>query len=523
MYKVVVADDERNIRNGIVELMNWQEIGCEVAESFSNGRDVLQYLQRENTEVDIVVTDIQMPILDGISLLKQLQADYPHVVTIVLTAYSDFKYAQQSVKYDAVDFVVKNDFLLELPAAIEKAKGVLASRQHKQENQEPLSSMLDEQEQIKLLTRIARWPDEIPEQETQLVDFQNFQYFICACELKYYDENRRKENSIKIIENFLAISIKNYTHLVVPLEETYFLIVIRISREDSSAYEVIIQQFHEILFLVEEFMRLDMKLGISNVMESVCGAATAYQQAIDALACHSDTGNELKLYCNNLAQQASGKMDLDIEQFIDELGDLALSGKKEQALDKLSVLKNWLDLSQKSFEQCKMEILIICAALLRKMMKQDFAGEYNQEEQTLYQKIDSVKTLFSLLEICRKTVETVADACCKKMPSKSTLIGNVNKYIIQNYASGITLQDISSKLFVNSSYLSRVYKKQTGSTITDTINLYRVKVAKQLLRENGSKIYEVCSLVGIDNPAYFTRVFIKYAGCTPTEYKEGRY
>lgn len=137
------------------------------------------------------------------------------------------------------------------------------------------------------------------------------------------------------------------------------------------------------------------------------------------------------------------------------------------------------------------------------------------------EKIDSVKTLFSLLEICRKTVETVADACSEKLVSKSTLIGNVNQYILQNYASGITLQDISAKLFVNSSYLSRVYKKQTGNTITDTINLYRVKVAKQLLREHDCKIYEVCSLVGIDNPAYFTRVFIKYAGCTPTEYKDG--
>lgn len=521
MYQVVVVDDERNIRNGIVELIDWQDIGCEVVESFSNGRDVLQYLQRENAEVAIVVTDIQMPIMDGITLLKKLQEQYPDVVTIVLTAYSDFKYAQQAVKYDAVDFVVKNDFLLELPAAIEKAKSVLAYRQRGRGHQNSQLGKPDELEQIKLLTRIARWPEEVSAQEAQLVDFQQFQYCICACELKYYDKERQKENSIKILENFLAISIKNYQHLVVTLEETYFLIVIRIPREDLCAYQVIIQQFHEILFLVEEFMRLDMKLGISNVMESVSGAATAYQQAIEALACHCDTGNELKLYCNVLAQHVGEKTELDMEQFIGKLGDLALSGKKEQALEQLPVLKNWLDLSQKSFEQCKMEVLIICAALLRKMMKQDFAGDYHQEEQTLYQKIDSVKTLFSLLEICRKTVETVADACSEKLVSKSTLIGNVNQYILQNYASGITLQDISAKLFVNSSYLSRVYKKQTGNTITDTINLYRVKVAKQLLREHDCKIYEVCSLVGIDNPAYFTRVFIKYAGCTPTEYKDG--
>ena len=98
--------------------------------------------------------------------------------------------------------------------------------------------------------------------------------------------------------------------------------------------------------------------------------------------------------------------------------------------------------------------------------------------------------------------------------------GNIER----SYQRKLSLKDISRELFVNSSYLSRVYKKETGNTVTDAINRFRIKKAKEMLETGQYKVYEVGKMVGIEDPAYFTHVFLKYEGESPSDYmnkKEG--
>ena len=120
MYNVIVADDEKNIREGIVELIEWEKLGCKVCASMQNGAQVLKYLEEEKIHVDIIITDIKMPIMDGMELIGMLNERFPDIKVIILTAYSDFTYAQQAIKFQVSDFVVKNDFFLELPRAVKK-------------------------------------------------------------------------------------------------------------------------------------------------------------------------------------------------------------------------------------------------------------------------------------------------------------------------------------------------------------------------------------------------------------------
>lgn len=110
MYNVIVADDEKNIREGIVELIEWEKLGCKVCASMQNGAQVLKYLEEEKIHVDIIITDIKMPIMDGMELIGMLNERFPDIKVIILTAYSDFTYAQQAIKFQVSDFVVKNDF-----------------------------------------------------------------------------------------------------------------------------------------------------------------------------------------------------------------------------------------------------------------------------------------------------------------------------------------------------------------------------------------------------------------------------
>ncbi|MCQ2982749.1 MAG: response regulator [Treponemataceae bacterium] len=129
MYKVIVVDDERTIREGIVHLTDWQRHDCMVTGSFGSAREALSYL--ELNQADIVITDIRMPGMDGLELCRRINETYPAIRCIVLTAYSDFSYARQALRNGVSDYIVKNEFLEELPKALERCEGSLTAGEKK--------------------------------------------------------------------------------------------------------------------------------------------------------------------------------------------------------------------------------------------------------------------------------------------------------------------------------------------------------------------------------------------------------
>lgn len=103
--KLIIADDEAYIRSSLKQLFPWEETGYEVLSSFSNGLAALNFLEQH--PVDVLLTDIRMPVMDGLELIKTIQSHKLPVSSVILSAYSDFEYARQGIAYGAVDFIVK--------------------------------------------------------------------------------------------------------------------------------------------------------------------------------------------------------------------------------------------------------------------------------------------------------------------------------------------------------------------------------------------------------------------------------
>ena len=118
-YKVIVADDEDVIRKGIVYLIDWDKLNCEIVQECTDGLQVLKYLEKNTA--DIVITDIKMPKLSGIELMEEIDKKHKGLKMILVTAYTDFEFARKALRYGAVDFVVKNDIITDLPKAVKKA------------------------------------------------------------------------------------------------------------------------------------------------------------------------------------------------------------------------------------------------------------------------------------------------------------------------------------------------------------------------------------------------------------------
>ena len=131
MYKVMIVDDEPIIKQGLLCFVNWESLDCEVICDAQNGIDAIEKLALHS--VDIVLTDVKMPGMNGLELSKFIYENYPSVKVIILTAFSDFSYAQTAIKYNVLDFVIKTNPTEKIPDAIIKAKTLIAQEKEKEE------------------------------------------------------------------------------------------------------------------------------------------------------------------------------------------------------------------------------------------------------------------------------------------------------------------------------------------------------------------------------------------------------
>lgn len=163
-YRVVLADDEEEVLFGIRNNLDWESYGFEVAGAFSNGRDVLDFLQTQ--EVDIVITDIRMPFMDGIELAKNIREHHPQVKIIIISGYSDFGYAKEAMSCRVTDYILKPVNAKEMGEVLKRAKEMLQRELEERKNTALLKQQYEESLPVirdHLLNRIvegnADWDD----------------------------------------------------------------------------------------------------------------------------------------------------------------------------------------------------------------------------------------------------------------------------------------------------------------------------------------------------------------------------
>jgi two-component system response regulator YesN len=297
------------------------------------------------------------------------------------------------------------------------------------------------------------------------------------------------------------------------------IIILRFDKLTQMNLNDIIKFFHDIIIMVEEFMRIDIRFGLSQLMQNPKDISLGYEQAKESLSKIMIKGSELHVY-NILKNEEGQEFSLDVDQYIGKICELTFDGESGQANNQLNKLYDKLVTSNCSFEQCKMYMLVICCSIIRKAVRYHTDQDFNAMEKEAYELIQSAKTMFSLVSIGNKTVDRLRNYCKDKKDLKNELVKKADECIRTHYKEEITLQFISQELYLNSSYLSRAYKKWTGNTITEAINMYRISKAKGLLITSDLRIYEVAQAVGIQDAAYFTNVFLRYAGQNPTEYRQ---
>lgn len=529
MYNVMIVDDEPVIKQGLLYFVNWEVLDCQVVCDAQNGIDAKEKLKSHT--VDIVLTDIKMPGMGGLELSKYIHENYPAVKVIILTAFADFSYAQTAIKYDVVDFIIKTNPTEKIPDAINKAKVLISQEKERDEKlklmEQKANLRLSEicekffkdvfngiiVDEFLIQSKLTELEIKIDNYFVVLFDIHSISNESSLISLEDYNK------FMQSVSNLLSMAFKSYPHYTVAVDRTLLAEIISFQNYNVPVCtQTLLMTCNEILSMADSFMRFTISIGISQMQKSIPALPVAYQEAKDALKGGFYNDNHVSVFMPGTtpAHSSAGQPHYFAERIV---GSLQL-GNPGEAIKSLENLLEEYRCNKEPIENIKVACMLIASYCYRLLAGYKLlAPELADGEPETYKRIQASRSIQSLVNILKQLIESIAQVAVTNDKKYSYLIKETQKYIRDNFRKNISLQTIADHIHVNSSYLSRLYKKETGESIVDAISKHRIDYAKKLLKDPANKVFEVACAVGIEDPAYFTHVFTKYTGMSPKEYK----
>ncbi|NKF08289.1 response regulator [Clostridium gasigenes] len=490
MYKVLIVDDEYYSRKGLIKIIPWKELNCEIVGEAENGYEALDKINQEKP--DIVVSDINMPGLDGLELAEKVQTSLKPKF-IIVTGYDDFNYAKRAVKVNAVDFIKKPINIEEFIEAIKKTVELI-----KKDNLYDV--VIREKEYLQIMREQISFSEvyigEVEARDVRVVIIKNDSYdkYLRA---KEEGKNRQVINMIKDWSN------KNFSKDTIVLSPHSNRIALVLDK--SSDYD-----FKELIYEINNQNIGRITVGISNV-DNEKNIHNLYKQAKERLEDSFLWGINSVITKKYPKKHIINKKHIKI--LINEIVENSIFMQRSLAQENLNILLQYLidgGVKRPEFYECSIEI---CFRIRSELIKN--AVEITGEESLECAR--DVKELKSFLqEFINNSIDYFREINGNK---EDQVIKVLIQYINENYNKEISLKTLSKMVYLNENYLSRYFKQKMGVGFSIYIRDIRINKAKELLIK-GEKITVVAKEVGYSDHRQFNINFRKVTGLLPTEYKD---
>lgn len=526
MRKLLVVDDEELIRKGLISRMIHHGFDFDQIAEASNGREALEAIRE--TRPDIVITDVRMPDIDGIQLIRCAKDLYPEIRFIIISGYAEFEYAEQALNMGVNGYLLKPIADKELVETLKRVlkeienKLILEDINNKKESLERYIENLSLEQKINQIihsTGLKTSEDSISYMDIEedskyvlaLVNIDGKTYY--QSPYKYQEIELVKTNVIKVIEeidtNCRKLIVNNY-------KDTNQIIILFMHCNTS------ILKHESDIFLTKALNSLAKKLMVSVTIGSsgieVNLTSELYRQAKEAFQQRLVYGNgEIYKYSNIQASVnlMIPKNEIRLLQKYIERCDI---GNVEIILKNIFSDKNFNGVLEAYIRFVWMEIINILLKVgndLHPDLLNNF--DLNLLDVEILDKFDDIDEIISYLYtliIDFLKLDKAVDLNCKSK------IKMIIKHIEQHFEEELTLNDLAYKYALSPNYFSTVFKKETGKTVVNFITEVRIKNACRLLVETKDSVVEISNKVGYEDSQYFFRVFKKITGKTPLEYRK---
>lgn len=518
MYKVLLVDDEPIILDGMRILINWEELGLEVAGAVNSGTEAIEFF--DNNVVDILITDMKMPDVNGLQLINAVKRKHSDVKVIILSGYDDFEYVKEAAKLGIENYLLK-------PVNDEELLSTLLLITKKLENE---AICLQRQRQDSTIIRdniLLRWvTNTIGANELEsrgdvlglITKGTNFVSSIVHCAgRRECDGNQYPERYQPIITSVCASIVGRNAYVFRNLDGDIVLLF-HFDGIDSD-YSAMLASLNDIIKEISRQVGQSVFILVGSMQTSY---ENAYLSYMDALKLMDYTlilsGSHVVEY--NHTQQEMNRLETEFIDF-DELKKFItnkdISSVHRLIGDAYSCLSTFELLTPGMLrnETLRMGLFILNTVNMTKTMGRGFPDGSDSVFADIWER--------KSLQEQEAWVKGVADRAVAILLSAdrnfSPVVKKVVQYIDANYDKEIALKCIASLLNMNAVYLGQLFKNETGVMFTVYLNDKRVEEAKRLLLATKMNVVDIGVKVGYSNNNHFFSVFKKLMGVSPTEYR----
>jgi two-component system response regulator YesN len=522
MYKVVLVDDEVYVRKGLKSLIDWQQMGYVICGEADNGQDALRIIQR--TKPDLIITDIRMPVIDGLELINQVaEIFHSQIKFIIMSGYNDFKYAQQAIRYGVHDFILKpidedelTLTLRNLAVQLSKDRALMAS-EVKLRTENIFESLI---KGVVVKDVLIEFADTL-----QIQRSREFYYLIIEINQRLplgpalANDKYESEKTLlrEVLSEVLMLNQPVYIFEQQPGRYRYGCIVASKQLQHfGNSMEHLIGSFRRAL---SKKIQHDIHIYVGLQVNQLSNLNESYK-----------TANETMLYkfsqaANNVIFYEKVKdLALNFMDIAPHLYGLLMDRIEENEVDAiqrvLDLIFNEFQIKGMTPEAVKISIHRCVHMVISVIINMD-GNEKVLTTLAAIRQWHELPITFAALKVLFSDFimeSTTVVHHLRKEKNKGG-VQRIKAYIEMHFAENISLKTIANEFYMNPVYIGQLFKKKYGVYFNEFLLSIRMVEAKKLLRQTDLRIYEIAEKVGFNNADYFVTQFEKVKQMTPSEYR----
>jgi len=528
MLKLIVADDELPVRETFSRLIDWESNGIELCATASNGIEAFEQAERYRPE--LLLTDIKMPMMDGLQLIEKLHDRGIPTTPILLSGYNDFHLVQKALKLGAFDYILKPCHPVEVLKVVLQAKeSAIAVRDRKKES-DVWESQWRQNIPLAKTQILTEWirrvesPWENRMEKAQGLDIRLPEASLLAAILRLDWKGRepydRSPHDRELI-NYAALNIVKETmeafgqNFEAFWDKQEMILLWHDPEASGSTSRAKLERVrHNIL----GYLKLTATIGCSDVAVTLHELNAAYEKARQALEKSFFQGQGcVYVYSADIEAAALGnrseqltRLDETERLFFDKLK----AGNYSEVID---CLDQWFSGFKGAFGQDRSEFHRQTLSLMSRLLQEAEGGRAYEQLVGLADGMLQAETVDELLAVTTQMIQKLAESRNSHKAVHRTIARTV-EIIKTRYASNLTLKAVAEEVYLSPSYLSTLFKQEMGIKYIDYLHQYRIEVAKQLMKDGKQKVSAVAAQVGYFDEAHFIHTFKKWTGGSPASF-----
>lgn len=528
LYNILLVDDETDVLEAMKKKIDWESLGFCLAGTAENGQEALE--MAEQLHIDVVMTDIKMPYMDGLTLCKKLKENYRNIKVVIYSGFDDFEFAREAVHLEAEEYLLKPISSKDMENVFGKIKKKLDEEFDQHRNVNKLyeyyrKSLPAMQEQFVMGVLEGKITGERLKNMMEMYELDlNSPYYVVA---NLYAEANVKEQGEKTTQ-LLNLSLRDMAEDYLKEKMSFYCInyldevILVFMLQEKDEIENVLYHLDQICKMGSRVLDVQVTGAVGQSCSSLDTLMSSYQEAKTAMEYRTIIGGSQVLYIKDIEpnpQDSVSFMDYDFQNLVRavKIGDRKETDEAIQSF--MNSLRNGC-ITPNQYQLICMELsteLMKIGRSYKLRTKQIFGAGEHIPWQELYKHL-SVDELESWLrEICNNLRHTLRH---ERSDSTIRLTEQAKAYIGEHYKENdLSAETLCRQLNVSAAYSSTIFKKEVGLSFVAYLTKIRLEHAVELLRTTEDKTYVIAEAVGYTEPNYFSYVFKKQYGISPSKYR----